>query len=414
MKTWRLKKGADRRLRQGHPWVFASELAHSAKEISPGELVELQDSSGHFLAFGYGHPSSQIAFRRLSSRSKDKDVFSKEFFIQRLRQARDHRKMTGWAQFSHRWVYAEADGLPGIMIDAFLTATEGWVAVVQASTAGAERALPQLYEALDTFQHEFGLLTVVESPSSKSRALEGLAVKERRKVFGEAAQLERCVILLVNGLKLECDLLKGQKTGFFLDQQWNTRVLREAMQNQFANQQTVRVLDICCYVGQWGAQAAWSLKESECEVTLIDVSESALALAKRNVESLAVKANTICGDALDELQNLQPESFDVVICDPPAFVKKKADLEAGMRAYVKINREAMRLVKPGGIMVASSCSGHVKAADWKQILLEASQKAGRTYKQFAQGGHAPDHPVRPEFPEGEYLKCTFGRIDYPF
>jgi 23S rRNA (cytosine1962-C5)-methyltransferase len=103
-----------------------------------------------------------------------------------------------------------------------------------------------------------------------------------------------------------------------------------------------------------------------------------------------------------------------VICDPPAFVKKKADLETGLRAYVKINREAMRLVRPSGLMVASSCSGHVKTADWKQVLLEASQKAGRTYKQFAQGGHAPDHPLRPEFPEGEYLKCTFGRIDYPF
>lgn len=413
MKTWRLKKGADRRLRQGHPWIFASELAHSAKEISPGEVVELQDSNGHFLAYGYGHPSSQIAFRRLSSRSKDKDVFSKEFFIQRLKQARRHRQMTGWSQFSHRWVYAEADGLPGLMIDAFLTADEGWVAVVQASTAGAERALPRLYEALQTFAPEFGLLTVIESPSSKSRALEGLAVKERRKVFGGAERLERCMILLVNGLKLQCDLLKGQKTGFFLDQQWNTRVLREALQNQFAKaERPVKVLDICCYVGQWGAQAAFALKESE--VTLVDISAAALELAKSNVEALGASTRTVCGDALDCLSELEPESFDVVICDPPAFVKKKADLEAGMRAYVKINREAMRLVKPSGLMVASSCSGHVKAADWKQVLLEASQKAGRTYKQFAQGGHAPDHPLRPEFPEGEYLKCVFGRIDYPF
>jgi 23S rRNA (cytosine1962-C5)-methyltransferase len=413
VKTWRLKKGADRRLRQGHPWIFASELAHSAKEISAGELVELQDSNGHFLAYGYGHPSSQIAFRRLSSRSKDKDVLSKEFFIQRLRQARLHRQMTGWSQFSHRWVYAEADGLPGLMLDAFLTASEGWVVVVQTSTAGAERALPALYQALETFAPEFGLLTVIEAPSSKSRALEGLAIKERRKIFGAAEHLERCTILLVNGLKLQCDLLKGQKTGFFLDQQWNTRILREALQNQFAkSERPIRVLDICCYVGQWGAQSALALEDSE--VTLVDVSTTALELAKTNVEALGARAQTVCGDALDCLSELEPESFDVVVCDPPAFVKKKADLETGLRAYVKINREAMRLVRPSGLMVASSCSGHVKTADWKQVLLEASQKAGRTYKQFAQGGHAPDHPLRPEFPEGEYLKCTFGRIDYPF
>jgi 23S rRNA (cytosine1962-C5)-methyltransferase len=293
-----LKKGADRRLRQGHPWIFASELAHSAKEISAGEVVELQDSNGHFLAYGYGHPSSQIAFRRLSSRSKDKDVLSKEFFIQRLRQARAHRQMTGWSQFSHRWVYAEADGLPGLMLDAFLTVSEGWVVVVQASTAGAEHALPALYQALETFAPEFGLLTVIEAPSSKSRALEGLAIKERRKIFGAAEQLERCTILLVNGLKLQCDLLKGQKTGFFLDQQWNTRILREALQNQFAkSERPVRVLDICCYVGQWGAQSAFALKDAE--VTLVDVSAAALELAKANVEALGARAETVCGDALD-------------------------------------------------------------------------------------------------------------------
>lgn len=417
MKTWRLKKGADRRMRQGHPWAFASELNGSAKEIIPGELIELRDGLDRFLAYGYGHPTSQICFRKLSSKSKENDVFSKDFFVRRLRQARDHRLKSGWGRFSHRWLYAEADGVPGLIVDAFLTQTQGWVVVAQASTAGADRALPQLFAALETFQHELGLMSVVEAPSSKSRAAEGLAIGEKKLVFGDATNLERSMIVLTGGLKLECDLLKGQKTGFFLDQQWNARLLSEALRAQFKKSETpVRVLDICCYVGQWAAHAAKTLTESECEaeITLNDVSKAALELAEGNLRGLATKTETVCADALEGLSELPPESFDVVICDPPAFVKKKADLESGSRAYVKLNRDAMKLVKPGGILVAASCSGLVKTAEWDQILLEASQKAGRMLQTVCRGGHAPDHPTRPEFPEGEYLKCSLVRVDYPF
>lgn len=417
MKVWRLKKGADRRLRQGHPWVFASELANSPKEILPGEPVELKNADDHFLAYGYGHPSSQIAFRKLSGRSKEKDVLSADFFIRRLRAARDHRLFSGWGKFSHRWLFAEADGVPGLIIDAFLTAAQGWVVVVQASTSGIERALPEIFEALQSFDHEFGLLTVVEAPSSKARLMEGLKVAGKRKVFGDADGLESTAIVLVNGLRLECDLLHGQKTGFFLDQQWNSRLLGETLRAQFAKrEEPVKVLDICCYVGQWAAQSAKALTdvESTVEATLLDVSQSALDLAEKNLRGLAEKVESKCGDALDMLSTLPQESFDVVICDPPAFVKKKTDLESGMRAYVKLNRDALRLVKPGGVLVASSCSGLVKAADWRQVMLDASSKAGRMFKLIAEGGHAPDHPTRPEFPEGQYLKCSIGRVDYPF
>lgn len=417
MKTWRLKKGADRRIRQGHPWAFASELNGSAKEIVPGELIELRDGLDKFLAYGYGHPTSQICFRKLSSRSKEADVFSKDFFVRRLRQARDHRLQSGWGRFSHRWLYAEADGVPGLIVDAFLTLNQGWVVVAQASTAGADRALPELFAALETFSHELGLMSVVEAPSSKSRVAEGLKLGEKRLVFGGAAGLEKCQIVLLGGLKLECDLLQGQKTGFFLDQQWNAQIMNEVLRAQFNKRdEPVRVLDICCYVGQWAAHAAKTLAavESESVVTLVDVSQAALDLAEANLRGLAGQVEAVCADALEALAHLKPESFDVVICDPPAFVKKKADLEPGLRAYVKLNRDAMKLVRPGGVLVAASCSGLVKTADWEQVLQEASQKAGRMFRSIHRGGHAPDHPTRPEFPEGEYLKCTIGRIDYPF
>lgn len=404
-------------MRQGHPWAFASELNGSAKEISPGELIELRDGQDRFLAYGYGHPTSQISFRKLSSNSKEKDVFSSEFFVKRLRQARDHRLRSGWGRFSHRWLYAEADGVPGLIVDAFLTQAQGWIVVAQASTAGADRAMPELLKALATFEHELGLMSVVEAPSSKSRAAEGLAVLGKRLVSGAATGLERSMIVLSGGLKLECDLLNGQKTGFFLDQQWNAQLLNEALRAQFnKSENRVRVLDICCYVGQWAAHAATTLTqcEAEAEVTLVDVSVQALELASANLRGVSVKTETVCDDALKALGELPAASFDVVICDPPAFVKKKTDLENGMRAYVKLIRDSIKLLKPGGILVAASCSGLVKSADWDQILLEASQKAGRMLRTIHRGGHAPDHPVRPEFPEGEYLKCVIARVDYPF
>ncbi|HMN69045.1 MAG TPA: class I SAM-dependent rRNA methyltransferase [Bdellovibrionales bacterium] len=417
MTVWRLKKGADRRLRQGHPWVFASEIAHSTKEILPGDVVEVRDALDHFLAFGYAHPSSQICFRKLTARVKETDVLSVDFFKRRLRQARDHRARSGWSKFSHRWLYAEADGTPGLIIDLFLTASEGWLAVVQASTAGMDRALPELYEALKSFEHELGLLSVVEAPTSRARQLEGLKVGEKKLVFGQIGELRKRQIVLINGLKLECDFLGGQKTGFFLDQQWNARQLAEMLRAQFAKrEEPVRVLDICTYVGQWAAQSAHALRiaETPAHVTLLDVSKDALALAEANLTGLAERVDTLCADALESLGDAPETSFDVVICDPPAFVKKKADMEAGARAYVKLNREALRRVKPGGLMVASSCSGRVTSADWRQILVDAGQKAGRMFQQVALGGHGPDHPLRPEFPEGEYLKCVLGRVDYPF
>lgn len=415
MTIWRLKKGADRRVRQGHPWVFTSELAHSAKEIAPGEVVELRDAQDHFLAFGYGHPTSQICFRKLTSRSKESDVLTVDFFRRRLLGARELRRASGWTAFSHRWLFAEADGVPGLIVDVFCLAPGRWCAVVQSSTAGIEHAKEALFEALRGFSPEFGELMIVDAPTSRTRALEGLSVGEKRVVDG-TAELGAEEILLHAGVRLRCDLLRGQKTGFFLDQQWNAFLLRELLRQQ-AVTGPVRVLDICCYVGQWAAHVTHALRArgAHVEVTLVDVSEAALKLAEYNVRALgAADVNAVAGDALDGLDALGEGEYDVVICDPPAFVKKKADLEPGLRAYTKLNRDALKRARLGGLFVASSCSGLVKSADYQGVLRAAGQKSGRQFKQIVTGGHGPDHPVRPEFPEGEYLKCWIGRTDLPF
>lgn len=427
MKIWTLKRGSDARFRRGHPWIFASELAHSAKEIRAGEVVELRDSEGKFLAYGYGHPSSQICFRKLSSRKKENDVLSVRFFAERLRTSRSLRETAGVTGFSHRWLFAEADGVPGLIVDAFKSG-ERWIAVVQASTAGIEAALENLYAAL----REFGDLTIVEAPSSKSRKLEGLALGEKRVVAGVSEGLESCTVELRHGLKMTADLLRGQKTGFFLDQQTNASLLREMIAHRFhsgagegcgrdsdasrADGQPVRILDVCCYVGQWGSHAAHALKQigRASEVTLLDVSSSALALAKKNVAQFTDQVICVEGDAMEAAAQLAEGHYDVVICDPPAFVKKKADLPQGLKAYAKLNRMTIRAVTPGGLYVASSCSGLVKGEDWQEVLVQSAVGAGRTFKQLAKTGHAADHPVRAEFPEGEYLKCVIGTIDYPF
>ncbi len=417
MKIWRLNKGADRRFRQGHPWIFASEVGHSIKEVMPGEVVELRDSQDHFLAFGYAHPSSQICFRRLSSRAQDRDVLSARFFTERLRAARDLRLRAGWASASHRWLFAESDGVPGLVVDAFLRSEGGWLVVAQASTAGIERALPALYEALESFKAELGDFAIVEAPSSKSRAAEGLKVGEKKVVRGAAKGLEDAAIRLSHGLNLRCDLLHGQKTGFFLDQQWNAGVLRQLLAWHFTGEKrVVRVLDICCYVGQWSAHIVEALHEAgmRAEVTLADTSSTALTIAANNLRALEAGVTLLEGDALTTIGGLPAGGFDVVVCDPPAFVKKRADLAQGLQAYTKLNRDAMKTVVSGGLYVASSCSGLVKGEDWREVLLQAGSKANRMFKQLAKGGHGPDHPTRPEFPEGEYLKCEIGRIEYPY
>jgi 23S rRNA (cytosine1962-C5)-methyltransferase len=408
MKVWRLKKGGDRRIRAGHPWVFAGELGHSAKEVSPGEVVELHDAQDHFLAFGYTHPTSQICFRKLTHHSRERDVQSVDFFLRKLRSAAMHRKLAGWNEHSHRWLFAEADGVPGLVVDLYRSAEDGWIAVAQASTAGMDKALPNLFAALEALSNELGGLTVVDAPSSKARTAEGLKIGEKRVVMGSSSAAYDGEFLFSGGVKLRVDLIHGQKTGFFLDQQWNVELLKRALKNYLNKPgEPFRILDICCYVGQWSTHSAAALVETgrAAHVTLLDSSENALSFAKHNASRFAAGVEVVHGDALKAVGELEKGSFDLVICDPPAFVKKKADLEAGVRAYSKLNRDSLRLLKPGGLYVASSCSGLVRSADWRQILTEASVKSGQGLRRLFTGGHGPDHPVRPEFPEGQYLKC---------
>jgi len=411
MKIWRLKKGADIRFRQGYPWIFSGELAHSSRDVEPGELVELHDANDHFLAFGVAHPSSNICFRKISGRSKDTDLLGVDFFIQRFEQAKELRKRAGWDQFSHRWVFAEADGLPGLVIDTFLGDEE--ITVFQISTAGMENVKNEILSALEHLKKS----VIIEASTSSQRKVEGLTPVSRQIIGSSEAHLQDVAIRLKHQnehLSMRANFSSGQKTGFFLDQQANVQLLLDLVRERVKEKKRLKVLDLCCYVGQWATQLAKLCKDlgAEMEVDLVDVSESALALAKLNVEAYGAKTTTHEVDVLEEWP--VSDNYDVVICDPPAFVKKKADLAKAMSAYVKLNREATRKVAPQGLLVSCSCSGAVRENDFAEALNSAKTKAGRSIKWLAHGGHAPDHPVLLDFPEGQYLKCWIGQVDYPF
>jgi 23S rRNA (cytosine1962-C5)-methyltransferase len=445
MIVWRLKRGLEKKFSWGHPWVFSNELAHSPKSLDPGDLVELRDDSGRFLAIGYGHPNSLISFRVLSRDESDAAIDA-DFFYRKLARALGLRRACGLERWSHRLCFAEADGLPGLVVDRFVLAGGGEALVAQSSTAGMDRLRPLAYEALERLTSAsgrssgsvagspYGPKWIVASDDSSARRMEGLELEPKRVALAPSGaqpqELAPARILVqpgaplapsgasgrefdqVAGLELRADLIGGQKTGFFLDQRSNLRLAAEIVRARRPNgDRPLRILDLCCYVGQWGAQLAATAIASglRAEVTLVDSSAKALALAVENARAQGAEAIAEKRDALETLRELPERSYDVVVCDPPAFVKKKKDLPTGQAAYAKLNREAMRRLAPGGLFVSCSCSGLLGEEDFRAALARAQAANDDLDLRFvARGSHAADHPQLPQFPQGSYLKCWIG------
>ncbi len=428
---WLLKKGSEKKFRLGHPWVFSSELAQSPKSVEAGGLIELRDYSGAPLAMGYGHPNSMISFRTLSLDAKD--VIDDAFFLRRFKSAFLARQHAGVHEHSHRFIFAEGDFLPGLIIDRFFLATDppSQCFVLQSSTAGMDRLLAHVMAAVEKFTVEvdprisWGQTSVVFANDSKSRAMEGIEVQPKRvEKAAPGFSAENSVILIqpplenLSATRFKVDFIGGQKTGFFLDQRSNVqlaaRTVRQLARDAKAQGRTLRVLDLFCYVGQWGAQLA-SVAKSEgasVEVTLVDASAKALELASANVEMAGGVAVVRKLDVLDALATeIEKAAYDVVICDPPAFVKKKKDLPTGSQAYFKVNREAIKKTRPQGLFVSCSCSGLFIEDEFREMLSKVTLAAPRPVRWIARGSHGPDHPQRPEFPQGTYLKSWLGLID---
>ncbi|MEO0386699.1 MAG: class I SAM-dependent rRNA methyltransferase [Pseudomonadota bacterium] len=379
-------------LRHGAPWAYADQLVldRRARGIAPGSIVRLEDASRAFVATGAFNPQSKIAFRVLD-RAEDASIDA-AWFERRLRHALALRERLFPEPF-YRLVHAEADGLPGVVVDRF-----GTVAVAQPNAAWAERVLPALSDALARLP---GVETIYKNAAGRTRALEGLDDRSQA-LRGDAPGV---VDVPMNGAVYRADLAGGQKTGLYFDQRAN-----QAFAATFAAE--ARVLDVFCHVGGFALAA---LAAGARSALGIDQSAAALDLARYGAEKSGVADRFTArqGDAFQAMEALAAEgaAFDLVICDPPAFAPSKSALEAGLRAYEKVARRAAGLVAPGGILVLCSCSHAADLAKFRTVSLRGVGKAGRAAQIVHTGGAGPDHPVHPALAETAYLKALFLRLD---
>jgi 23S rRNA (cytosine1962-C5)-methyltransferase len=459
VRVWHVRKGAEGKVRRGYPWVFSNELAHSPKEAAPGEPIELRDYTDIPIAFGYGHPHSLIAFRTFTHGPQPWAGAEQDFLLNRLQHAAALRRRLGLNTASHRLCFAEADGLPGLIVDRYRLADSSpgapaQVLAVQISTAGMERAVPDVLRALERLvageAGEPGAVSwdqtgVLLDQGSSMRALEELPLLPKvwqRLPPGPWDGSSPALVWIATGLEggqapgeedvgrrlpMAVDFLGGQKTGFFLDHRLNLGLAKELLgallHSRAAGGPAMRVLDLFCYAGQWGAVLAREAAQQGIgtDVLAVDASERALELAQRNIAAAVpqpkggqapqIRVQAERRDILESVEGIPLGAFDVVISDPPALVRRRKDLLKSQRAYQKLNREALKRVRPGGLFVTCSCSGLLPEEDFREILQRAQTQAGRSVQWVARGGQGLDHPVRAEFPEGRYLKCWFGIVE---
>jgi 23S rRNA (cytosine1962-C5)-methyltransferase len=425
-KIWRLKRGSDRRVRAGHPWVYSNELQVSPKGTAPGEKIILLDAGGKFLAHGYGNPASLIAFRVVSRVEDETSWDSVEALTKRLKAAWTLRTGLGAnspkSMASFRWMFGEGDDFPGLVIDAYRIGetAEGakTIVVVQAHTAGVDGILPNLLQAIEAIAKPEG---VVLRNDVSHRKQEGIPIEEP-KVLGKVnADGEWIRVRSADHRAAEdavvvfsVDLVRGQKTGFFLDQSENIGQFLDLFSRaQAAGKKsgTIKILDLCCYVGQWSTQisAAAVARGLKTEVLLVDASARALGFAKANVEKAGGKAEVFEADVLQDLPKLTDLEFDIVVCDPPALIKGRKDIPTGKPAYLKLNTEAFRLLGKSGWMVTCSCSQLLEEEEFAHQVSKASLRNAKEMRWLARGTQALDHPLKLEFPEGKYLKMWIGK-----
>ena len=390
--TISLLPGRHKRARAGYPWVYSNEIAmdNTAKKLRPGTLVRLAAANGEPLGVAMFNPHTLIAARIL-----DRDpttVIDAAFLRERLARAHRLRERLYPGGF-YRLIHAEADGLPGLIIDRY-----GDAAVVQANTAGMDLLLPDLLAALEA---EIAPKTVVLRNDSPARGLETLA-SEVKLVKGDLAGP---VEVVENGCRFVVDLRAGQKTGWFFDQRDN----RAAVARLAAGG---KVLDLYTYGGGFAIAAA---RAGARDVTAIDRSTPALALAEDSARRNGVEA--VCrfarGEAFEELERrgAAAERFEVVIADPPAFVKSRKDLAAGLRGYRKLVRLAAQVVAPGGFLFIASCSHNVERAMFDDEVRRGLADAERAGRILLASGAAADHPTHPALPESVYLKASLIQLD---
>jgi 23S rRNA (cytosine1962-C5)-methyltransferase len=388
----RLNKNEERRLRAGHVWVFSNEVdtrATPLAQFEPGQAVLIEDAAGHALGTGYVNPHALICARLVSRDTKY--TLDQSLLTHRLNVALSLRERLFDAPY-YRLAFGDSDGLSGLVVDRY-----GDILVAQITTAGMERLKTEIVAALVKVVRPGAILF---RNDAAGRELEGLS----GYVETALGEVPESVTLEENGVKFAVPLHTGQKTGWFYDQRPNRARFRHYVKD-------ARVLDVFSYLGAWGLQAAAA---GAASVLCVDSSPKAVEGIRHNAGLNDFTANVAVEreDAFDVLRRLRAarERFDVVVLDPPAFIKRKKDVKEGTLAYQRLNQMAMQVLSKDGILVSCSCSYHLHRDDLRDILLKGSRHIDRFLEIVEEGHQGPDHPMHPAIPETGYLKAFFARL----
>ena len=381
-----LRRQGQRRILRGHPWIYQVDVERTEGAPEKGDVVDVYGAGRRLIGRGYINPDSQILVRLLTRAEEPIDA---DFFRRRISAAMAHRQRLAIPSTAVRMVYAEADGLPGLLIDRY-----GNVVVLQVLTAGMERLRGIWLSVIQELFQPHGIFFRNDVPS---RLLEGLPLQ---KDFSETP-FDPVITVEEKDVRFRVDIANGQKTGFFLDQRDNRLALRPLAVDR-------SVLDCFCYTGAFSLHAA---KAGARKVQGIDLSEEAIVMATENVtlNSLSDRCTFRSGNVFDELRKFQREGqrFDLIILDPPAFTKSKTAVASALRGYKEINLRALKLLNPSGILATSSCSYHLSEAAFLKMLEDAAADARVRCRILAVRTQAGDHPALIGVPETKYLKCVF-------
>ena len=378
--------GRQKKLLQGHPWVYGNEIERVEGEIVDGDLVTVVDFRGRYMGTGFYNSRSLITVRLLTHRQEE---ITDELIASRVKAACDYRRfvMQREGTDSCRLIYGEADRLPGVIADRF-----GGVIVLQVLALGMERYTQVIADALIACEQPTCLLLNND---------DAIRIKEGMTCFTKVlhGELPGETIIHENGVKLAVDVRGGQKTGYFLDQKDNHLFLRQFCRD-------ARVLDCFSYIGGFALNAAVG---GAREVTAVDISESAVELIRRNAALNGAQINAVCANCFDFLraQVKAGEKYDVVVLDPPAFTKAHANMANACRGYKEIALSAMRLLPAGGVLATHSCSYHMPEDVFVNTVLSAAQDLHRQVRVITLRRQDIDHPVLAGYPESHYLKSLW-------
>ena len=390
----RINEHCVRRMMQGYPWVFRSEVlnAKEAEELKPGQVVDFVREKGDFVARGFYNPKPQLVGRVMTMKAEEN--IERFFIYHKVESAVVYRDKLFSTPF-YRLIHAESDGLPGLIVDRF-----GDVLVAQVNTAGMEALWPHVESALKSLIHP---KEIILRNDTASRELEGL----EQKVSAILGTLPDPVVKITeNNTQFNVNVMEGQKTGWFYDQRdnraWVSKLGKDGS-----------VADIFCHTGGFGVTAAVN---GATGVTFIDSSSDALMMLEKNtvLNKVEGKCQIIEGPAFDMMEKLSRmgRRYDVVCVDPPAFVKSRKDLGPGMKGYQKLARLSAGLVERSGFLFFASCSSHVATKDLIEVVSGGLAKSNRPFQLIKTEGAGPDHPVHPMLPETSYLKAlTFRFLD---